>query len=145
MHAPKCAGDSYNNQMRKDYEKLFSNLKAPKPSSGLFAKIMQRIDREEQLLKIKYRFVAFSALFLASIAVLFPSLKMAVDDFSQTGFTTFLSLLLSDANIILTHSGNFIFALLESLPVFSIMAVLAALFLSLQSLKFLARNIKFIY
>lgn len=131
--------------MRKNYEKLFSNLKTPHPSSGLFNKIMQRIDREEQFLKIKYRIVGFSALLLASIAALFPSLKIAVNDFSQTGFTAFFSLLLSDANIVLTHSNNFVIALLESFPVFSVTAVLAALFLLLQSLKFLVRDIKFIY
>lgn len=129
--------------MHKNYEKLFSHLETPKPSSGLFNKIMQRIDREERLLK--YRIAVFSTLLLASIAALFPSLKIAANEFSQTGFTTFFSLLLSDANIVLTHDSSFVLALLESFPVLNVLYVLAALFLLLQSLKFLMYDIKFIY
>jgi hypothetical protein len=128
--------------VHQEYKKLFSYLTPPEPPAGLFDKIMQRIYKEQRLLIIKRRIVLFSAGALGSAAAFIPVFRMVQSAFSQSGFLEFFSLLFSDSGLVITYWQNFALALMESLPVMSVAALLGTIFIFIGSIKFLSQDIK---
>jgi hypothetical protein len=131
--------------MRKELEKLFSRLEPPEPPAGLFGRVMSRIGEERRLSAARRRFAVFSFVFLAAGAALVPAFRMLQTGLSESGFTEFFSLVFSDSGAVFAYWRSFVFALLESLPAMSAAAFLGALFVFLQSLKFLARDTKVVF
>jgi len=131
--------------MRRDFEKLFSHLEPPEPPEGLFDKIMRRIQKEQQLLTFKRRLAIFSVFLIASIAAFIQTLRLVKTELAESNFIEFFSLLFSDSSSVLAHWQSFVFALLESLPIISIIALLAAIFTLLQSFKFFARDVMVVF
>ena len=131
--------------MSKNYEKLFTHLVPPKPSAGLFEKIMHRIREEQQLLTIKRRLAVFSVSLIVSASAFIPVLKMVQKELYESGFLQFLSLAFSDFGIIATYWQNFTMSLLETIPAISLTILLITILIFLESLKFLARDIKLIF
>jgi len=131
--------------MHKDWEKLFNYLKTPEPAEGLFEKITQRIRKEQRLLIIKRRLALFSIGVVGSAAAFIPVFRMVQSGFTESGFTEFFSLIFSDLGPVTAHWQNFVLALLESLPVMSIAAFLGIIFIFIESLKFLTRDIKVVF
>lgn len=134
------------NIMRQDFEKLFTHLVPPELPDGLFAKIMSRINNEKRQLARK-RLVFIFSLFglVGSLAAFIPTLNLVKDGFVSSGFITFFSLLFSDSEIVLVYWQSFMMSLLESLPVVSIVVLLAIVLVFLESLRFLARNARFVF
>ena len=129
--------------MHKDYEQLFIHLNSPEPPNDLFPKIMQRIHREERgLLTLRRRIAIFSIGLIGSMAAFIPVFKMVQAGFFGSGFINFILLLFSDFEIIATYWQNFAMSLLETLPVMSLIMLLAIIFIFLESLKFLVRDMK---
>ncbi len=122
--------------MPKEYEKL--------PSKDLFKKIMCRIHKEQRLLLFKRIVVYFFGL-AGSIVAFVPAFQMVKTGFFDSGFTRFFSLLFSDFNIVMAHWQNFALALLEAIPVMSIIIFSVIIVVFLESLKFLARDIKVVF
>ncbi len=131
--------------MRKDYEKLFTHLKPQEPPAGLLGKIMARIHEEERLMSIKKRFILFSITVLISTGALIPAMNAFQEEFAQSGLTQFLSLLFSDLGVVLASWQEFGLAVLESLPITSITALLFIFLVFLWSLKHLVQAIKVIF
>lgn len=131
--------------MNKDYEKLFSQLETPEPAAGLFDKIIQRIRREQRLLVIKRRLVLFSVGTLGSVVAFIPVFRLVQSGLAESGFMEFFSLIFSDLGLVTAHWQNFVLALLESLPVMSVVMFLAVIFIFIESLKFLTRDIKVVF
>jgi hypothetical protein len=113
------------------------------PPTNLFDDILKRIHKEERLLILK-RFFLFSTILIFSGIGFLPTLKMLISDFNQSGFIYFASLIFSDFSITILYWKNFLIILLEVLPAISISLVLFFTFIFLQSLKFLAKDIKII-
>ena len=114
------------------------------PSEELFGKIMQRIREEQHRLILKRRIAIFSIGLVGSAMAFIPTLRMVATGLVESGFSEFVSLLFSDLGTVLSNWQNFLFALMESFPVISIAAFLTTIFVFLQSLKFLARDTKFV-
>ncbi len=112
------------------------------PPIGLFEKIMNRIHKEERLLVIKRRIVIFSIGLVGSLSGFIPAFKMARIGFIESGFFQFSSLIFSDFSIVMAYWQSFAAALLETLPIMSIIVLLGILFVFLESLKYLTKNIK---
>ena len=130
--------------MPNDFEQLFATFKAPEPHSGLFGAIMQRIDAES-VRAAKRRFVIFSVGCIGSLIGVVPAFIIMRTNMMQSGFAEFFPLLFSDTGSLTEYWQNFLFMLLESLPAVSIAAFLATVFVFLGSLRFLTRDIKYIY
>ncbi len=128
--------------MHNDYKKLFSHIESPALPEGLFSKIMQRINQERRLSVLKRKLAVVSFMTTCSLVAFVPIFNMAQAEFSQSGFFQFFSLIFSDFGTIITQWQSFIFTLLESLPLISITALLAVIFVFLLSLKILTRNIQ---
>ncbi len=128
--------------MPNDYKKLFAHIESPELPENLFGKIMQRINQERRLSVLKRKLAVISFMTTCSLAAFIPVFRMAQAEFSQSGFFQFFSLIFSDFGTIITQWQSFIFTLLESLPLVSITALLAVIFVFLLSLKILTRNIQ---
>ena len=128
--------------MRKDYEKLFSNIYPPNPPIELFDKIMGRINAERRLRTLRRRVLLFSIGLTLSMLALIPSVKLVYSNSIQSGFIQLSSLLFSDSSVVAFYWSNFLMSLLETLPAASLAMVLAAMFVFFGSLKFLLKDIK---
>ncbi len=128
--------------MKEDYKRLFANLEPPEPPVGLFDKIFQGIHKKQHLLIIKRRIALFSIGVVGSAAAFIPVFQMTKSALAESGFMQFFSLFFSDFEVLTAYWHNFALALLESLPVISIAALLGTIFIFIGSLKFLTRDIK---
>ncbi len=111
---------------------------------GILDRIMARIKAEQRLLTVKRRLTIFSIGLIGSIAAFIPVFKMVQLEISNSGFLQFFSLLFSDFGTVAAYWQSFVLSLLETLPVMSVAALSAVVFVFLCSLRFLARDIKFI-
>jgi len=116
-----------------------------KPPDGLFESIVNRIHEERRILVLRRRIILFCLGFVVSAAAFIPAWKWLAADLSNSGFLQFFSLLFSDFKIVATYWQNFLMSLLETVPAMSLAVFLAAVFVFLESLNFLAKNIKFIF
>jgi ABC-type phosphate/phosphonate transport system permease subunit len=131
--------------MHKNYEKLFAHLKPLEPPEGLFEKIVYCLREEQRFLNVKRRLVIFSIGLIGSVAAFIPVFKMVRTEFVESGFIQFFSLLFSDFGIVISYWQNFAMTLLETLPITSLILLLAVVLVFLESLKSLVKNIKIIF
>lgn len=98
----------------------------------LLPAVMRRIQRARKV-RAFYALLSFLPL-LALSALAWRSLQL---DLESTGFTDYVSLILSDFQAVLVHWQEFVFSLLESAPVVSIASVFAVLLGWLLAIRFL--------
>jgi len=111
---------------------------------GILDRIMARLKAEQRLLTVKRRLAIFSIGLIGSVAAFVPVFKMAQLEISNSGFLQFFSLLFSDFGTVAAYWHSFALSLLETLPVMSVAALSAVVFVFLYSFRFLARDVKFI-
>jgi len=128
--------------MDKHLKNLMSNLKYPELPEKLFSKIMTRIHKEQKLSTIRTRLIIFSVTFISSIIALLPTTQALITSFKESGFMEFLSLIISDIEIVFNNWQDYSITLLESLPVTNIAILLTILFISLKSMQYIAINAK---
>ncbi|GEM_PF-432281 len=126
--------------MTKYYKNQLTTIELPDPPPYLFSRIMNRIQAEKQRLALRRRFIVFSIILAASVMVLVPVLKMVHQNLVESGFIQFLSLLFSDSAVVVTYWQSFVLTLLESLPAMSLIALLAVIFIFLESVKFVVHD-----
>jgi len=112
------------------------------PAETLFDRIINRLRLEKRILSIKRRIVIFSACSLVSAAIFVQVFKITWAGFSASGFGQFFSLLFSDFRIVAGQWQNFLWSLLESLPITDLILFLLVTWILFQSLKSLAKNLK---
>jgi len=83
----------------------------------------------------------FSATGLFSLIGLAPASKMLFNDFTQSGFYDYFSLLFSSNGSLITFWKDFLLLLAESLPVVSILLLLILIFVFFLSLKYAVKQI----
>lgn len=125
--------------MRKNHEKLFTNIEPPE---DLLEKVLNQIQKEAKILELKRRVFIFSLSTLFSAIAFVPIFQMMQKEFAQSGFLQFFSLLFSDFEIITVNWQNFIFSLLETLPLTSLITFLFIILVFLESLKLLTKDLK---
>ena len=108
---------------------------------GLRTRIIWAIT-QESVRRARVRLAFFCALTLASFGALIPVLRYTLESAYGSGFSDYLSLVFSDAPVVLASWREFLLLLAESLPVASILAALAALFVFLGSLILAAQYVK---
>jgi hypothetical protein len=131
--------------MLGNYEKLFDRLDCLEPPGGLLDKVILRVSLERQPRTTKARIVVFGALSLFSLAAFVPAWSELQSELSQSGFLHFASLLFSDLHAVAVYWREFMFSLLESLPVLGVVAVLGAAFVLISSLKLLIHDVGAVY
>ncbi len=106
--------------MRKDYEKLFTNLTPPEPPVGLFDRIVLAIKREQELRNTKRLVFGFLALLLVSLTTVPFSWTLVAGQMQDSGVIQFVQVALSDFGTLFASWQDFSLAIAESLPVMSI-------------------------
>ena len=97
------------------------------PIADLYDRVINRINREEQLVILKRRLILrFTGFIISFPAFIILGWKLLAD-LAASGLTQFLSLLTSDFNIVMANLSDYIFGLLESAPALSLSLALAAL------------------
>ena len=109
------------------------------PREGLLGFILASIENEKRRLA-KIRLLYASATGILSIATLVPMTIYFINQFWQSGFYQYLSLVFSNGGLVATYWKELLLSLAESLPVLSIMAVLILVLVLLTSSKYIIRN-----
>jgi hypothetical protein len=131
--------------MNHGFEKIFKSMDPLEPPAGLLGKILKRIQEEKTALSIKRRLILFSLGLAASLVGIVASFNMFSSGAAASGFSSFLSLTFSDFQSVLASWQNYTYTLLETVPVFSLAALLFAVFAFLEFLKYIARDAKSIF
>jgi len=121
--------------MRKDYEKLFTNLESKEPPVGLFDRIILAIKREQELQHTKRLLFGFLSLLLVSLIATPLSGTMLVTQIDNSGILYFISTAISDFGSFLVLWQDFGLAILESLPLMGMMAFAASIGISVFTLR----------
>src|SRR3989344_2880882 len=79
---------------------------SPEPSEGLLLKILSRIALERRCLSIKHRLALFSFSLIVSVVAFMPAFKLTQTNLQESGFSQFLSMLVSDSATILIYWKN---------------------------------------
>ena len=140
MHQ-KCIFNRTNNM---NYKELFSQLREEKEDLALFTEIISKIDKYKKR-AVTIRIVLFSCGFFGSIIAFIPVFHVLYNSLMQSGFINFVSLLFSDSKIVLSNFGSYALVLFENIPVMWLALSLFIMWVFLESLRYLLRNIIFIY
>jgi hypothetical protein len=131
--------------MRKNYKKLFNNLKAVEPPPALLDRIILAIKKEQEFQKTKRLLFGFLFLFVVSLVATPLSWKMLVSQAKSSGTFYFISTAVSDFEIFLTFWKDFSLAILEVLPVTEIMFFSICLGISIFTLRLFLKNKNLIF
>ncbi|OGF36144.1 hypothetical protein A2482_02640 [Candidatus Falkowbacteria bacterium RIFOXYC2_FULL_48_21] len=115
------------------------------PSPELFDKIITRIRIEERVRSAKRRAILFTLILALSLYALIPAVRSARAAIDTSGFFNFVSLIFSDLQAVMASWQDFALSLLEAIPTLSLTAVLAVIFTTLGSVRYLAGEYKLLY
>jgi hypothetical protein len=115
------------NNMTRNLQKIFKNLKNVEPSRGLEGNILKAIALENSRKTAKNLLFARTGLAVSFGALAYTMLVFG-RSFLESDFWNLLKLTLSDSGTIAGNIGNFSISLLETLPVVEIFAVLVPVF-----------------
>jgi hypothetical protein len=106
--------------MEKNNKKFSNQLLNLEPSPELFDRIILAIRKEKELRKTKRLLFGFLFLSIFSISIMPFSCKMFINQMRKAGIFYFVSTAVSNLAIFLNFWQDFIFAILESLPIVEI-------------------------
>jgi len=112
-----------------------------KPSKELREKILFSIKKEE-VYRAKMYFSISAVVAVASIFGLFFSVKYMIQEFYQSSFHSYLSLIFSDPNIVISYWKELSISLVETLPMLGITISLITAYTLLVSVRTLVKNIR---
>ena len=107
-----------------------------KPPKRLFWVVIERLKLEKNLKIFKEKFSIFLVVLIISIVLVAAAFFIFNSELAESESSSLFSLLFSDTGIVLLHYKNFVFAVLESMPIVSIIISLTALILVMISLRF---------
>jgi len=76
-----------------------------------------------------------------SLAGLVPMVKILFSDFAKSGFYEYISLAFSDSGLIMSNLKEYVFSLVESLPMVSIILSFSLIFVFFMSLRYTTKQI----
>jgi hypothetical protein len=113
-----------------------NSLENTEPSTNLLDKIFIKIQKRKKTLIIRKLFY-FGSAALFSIAVLAYSWSWTQAEFTSSGAGALLSLLFTDSKTVLVYWQDYSMYLLETFPVYPIIASLASIMLMLVTIKYI--------
>jgi hypothetical protein len=106
--------------MEKDNKKFLNRFQNLEPPPELFDRIILAIKKEQELQRIRKLQFGFLFLSIFSISIMPFSWKMLINQMINSGIFYFVSTAVSNLAIFLNFWQDFIFAILESLPIVEI-------------------------
>ena len=120
--------------MKDHYYNLFRNL----PCETLPKELAERIAKEIVLLEkrvILVRRLSFGSVAAVFLSAFIPALNFLVTQFEESSFFSYASLAISDSDLTFLHSQEFLFSLIESLPLLGITFALTLVFFLLGAIR----------
>jgi hypothetical protein len=111
--------------MQNKYKKLFGYINLIEPPKGLGGRIMNIINVEEKRLA-RIRAWAFGSSTVASFGLSMWTVVYLIKSANESGFWQYLSLIFSENGAVLAYWRELSLALVESLPIASLIIFLAA-------------------
>jgi hypothetical protein len=130
--------------MDNPLQKNFSNLTVHRPPRDLLVKIMAKIAQRQRKMAI-WNFAVSGVVFVVTLVVLVPAFVAVHSAMTQSGSYQFMSLLFSNFSEVAASWQDFMFSLLESLPILGIAALLMTILFLLGSLRFINRDVKILF
>jgi hypothetical protein len=124
--------------MEENLKKAFQKAKY-EPNGELANKVWRKITVSDRRIAY-FKLASFSFVSIASLVGLIPMFQILVRDFAQSGFYEYLSLAFSSGSFV-SYWREFMFSLAESLPITSIIIVLAIVFIFFLSLRYMIKQI----
>jgi len=121
------------------------NKKSSQIDAELLDSIMGRIEHQKKCKIFKIRIALLGVFSFAIFIALIPALRELQSEILQSGVLQFMSLLLSDSAIIITYWKEFMFSVLESLPIFGTIMVLGLVAILASSVKIIYGDINLIF
>lgn len=131
--------------MDKYQEQLLAQFGSLEPREELFDLVIARIQKERTLLKAKRWIFVYSVCFVASLLALLPSFSWFKAGMANSEFVEFSSLLFSDFSSVMNYWQSFALTLIETVPFLSAIAFLSVVWVMLETLKLLSRNLKIFF
>ncbi len=129
--------------MEQNHKKVFSFTQID-PPEDLLPRIITRIALLERRVA-RMRLSIFLGTTTLSLVAVVASFRYAWESFAQSSFSTYTSLLSSDGSALLLYWKEFLFSLVESLPIMSITVLLSTIFLLILSFKLMLHYLKDAY
>ncbi len=123
----------------QNYKKLFKNIEQKAVPENLQERILEHISVLSEKRNTAVQRV-WSAISYTSIISCVGLAIYAIQDFSQSGFYQYFSLIFTDSAIITSHLNEFILSLVNSIPFFTITMITLSIFIFLISLKLRPSN-----
>ncbi len=130
--------------MTKSITENFSRLKTQEVPHDLFGKIMVKIAAKQRR-RALWSFVFSGVVFLVTLGSVVPVVADVHASMTQSGTYQFISLMFSNFSQVASSWQDFLFSLLESLPIFGIAIFLAVMAFLLTSLRFISRDFKILF
>ncbi len=105
---------------------LFQGLKISEPSAMLRMRVLARIEKEESMTLARRQKLSVAGVCISLAVLLFGGIQYG-EELLQSDFWTLVSLLFSDLGVIMNSFQDFVYSLLETLPVVPFFAFLAPL------------------
>ncbi len=115
------------------YKELFAQIPVEKTPPFVVAKIEAQIN-SAQIHRNLIRGTIYALITCGAIAACVPAITSMINAMVSSGFTSYASILLTEGTNVLSSWKELGMALIESLPMLSIMAVLALLIGSIYSM-----------
>jgi len=109
--------------MNRQFEQIFSNLKPPEPSLGLFDRIILAIKREQESRHTKRLLFGFLLLLVISFAGMPFSWMIFKNQIESSGIPYFIAAAAGNFTAFFSLWKDFALAILESLPVAGIIVL----------------------
>ena len=115
-----------------NYKALFSQIPSQKAPLFVISGIESKINRAQRQRNL-VRGTSYAIVACLAIAACIPAIKSMVDSMIGSGFTSYISMILTDGSNILGSWKELGMVLVESIPLLSVTAVLALVIGSLYS------------
>ncbi len=119
----------------KKYEKLLKRLEPVEPPDGLFDKIILAIKKEQEKQKTKRLLLGFFSLLIVSVISMPLSLMLLIEQIKNSGILYFISTIINDFDTFFILWREFSLAILESLPIASILIFVISIGISLFTIR----------
>ena len=135
----KLIDNCQNDILEKNIEFALYGMEKSAPEETLYDRIMEKIELQEKGMAIK-KLVFSSSIFLVCLVILGISYGLVQSEMAKSGTSRILNLFLLDWNVLLANWKDYTMYLLESLPVYPIIAALGSTMLLLVIFKLLEKT-----
>lgn len=101
----------------KTYRNFFESISQIEPKKELYYFILAKIEAKKRM-SAKIRLMLFGGMAVISAVSSVPSIAFLVNEFNQSGFFKYVSLVFSDGQSLVTYWKEFSVILIEAMPAF---------------------------